>query len=190
MSLVRPEVARALSRWREVLTGLGVVGAGVWLGGLGGWFFGGLGVLVGVAGLGLAAAGVRRVRFRGDGQAPGLVRMVEGQVAYFGPETGGFAALSEVEALQLVSSEVGPAWVLVQPGARLEIPVAAEGAERLYDFFGALPGIDMAAVTAAVTASVREASEDGAGQAPRILWRRDLPAQLPGRDRAGGAGPS
>ncbi|MBK5925887.1 hypothetical protein, partial [Rhodobaculum claviforme] len=123
-------------------------------------------------GLGLGLAGWRRLRFRPAGQAPGLVRMVEGQVAYFGPETGGFAALTEIEALQLIPRPPhGAVWVLVQPDTRLEIPVAAEGAERLFDFFGALPGIDMAAVTAAAR---------DPGPVPRILWSRRASPRLPG----------
>ena len=171
MSFVRPEIAARLRRWREVLVGLGVVLAGGWLAGLGGWFFAGLGGLVALARLGLGAAGLRRLRFRATGQAPGLVRTVEGQVGYFGPETGGFAALTEIEALCLDVTSAGPAWVLVQPEGQLRIPVAADGAERLYDFFGALPGIDMAAVTAAAR---------DPGPVSRTLWRRRSSLRLRG----------
>ena len=171
MSFVRPEVAAALQRWREVLAGLGVMAAGAWLAGLGGWFFAALGGAVALAGLGLALAGLRRLRFRAAGRAPGLVRMVEGQVAYFGPETGGFAALTEIEELRIAPGPQGPIWVLMQPSGALEIPVAAEGADRLYDFFGALPDIDMAAVTAAARTL---------DPAPRTLWHRQRRTALPG----------
>ncbi|MGY6410930.1 MAG: hypothetical protein ACXIUV_07900 [Alkalilacustris sp.] len=171
MSLVRPEVTAGLRRWREVLAGLGVAAAGLWLAGLGGWFFAALGGVVVLAGLGLALAGLRRLRFVPAGNAPGLVRMVEGQVAYFGPETGGFAALTELEELRIAPGATGPVWVLDQPGGPLEIPVAAEGAERLYDYFAALPGIDMAAVAAAMGHPPAR---------PRVLWRRHARAALPG----------
>ena len=163
MSGLRPEVAKALHRWREVLAGLGVITAGAWLAGLGGWFYAGLGGLVALAGLGLALAGLRRLRFRPEGRGPGIVRMVEGQVAYFGPETGGFAALTELRELRIAPRAGGPVWVLDQPEGPLEIPVGAEGAEHLYDFFGALPGIDMAAVTAAMARPPKTS---------RVLWRR------------------
>ena len=132
--------------------------------------FAGLGAAVGLAGLGLAAAGLRRLRFRGGVQAPGLVRTVEGQVGYFGPETGGFAALTELEELRIRPGPHGPVWVLVQPGEILEIPAASDGAERLYDFFGALPGIDMAAVTEAARTP---------GPTPRTLWHRHRRTALP-----------
>ena len=171
MSFLRPEVAAKLHRWREVLAGLAVVGAGAWLAGLGGWFYAGLGALVALAGVGLALSGIRRLRFRPADRGPGLVRMVEGQVAYFGPETGGFAALTELRELSIVPRPAGPVWVLDQPTGPLEIPVAAEGAESLYDFFGALPGIDMAAVTNAMADPPHGA---------RVLWRRQARTALPG----------
>lgn len=173
MSFVRPEIAAGLHRWREVLTGVAVAGAGGWLAGLGGWFFLGLGVAVGIAGLGLAWTGLRRLRFRATRPAPGVVRMVEGQIAYFGPETGGFAALTEVEALRLEPGPQGPVWVLIQPDGPLQIPVGAEGADRLFDWFAALPGIDMSALHAALGTP---------SDTPRLLWRRhrgDAP-RLPG----------
>ena len=170
MSVLRPEVGAALHRWREVLAGLGVVAAGAWLAGLGGWFYTGLGGLVGLAGLGLAWSGLRRLRFQPAGGGPGVVRMVEGQVAYFGPETGGFAALTEIEELRIAPAPGGPVWVLDQTDGPLEIPVAAEGAESLYDFFGALPGIDMAQVTAAARQPP---------QRPAVLWRRTPRTALP-----------
>jgi hypothetical protein len=131
MSFLRPEVTAALHRWREVLAGLGVIGAGGWIASLGGPFWQGLGALVGLAGLGLALGGLRRLRFRPVGLAPGIVRMVEGQIGYFGPETGGFAALTEVQALRLEPRPGGPVWVLEQADGPLEIPVAAAGAEVL-----------------------------------------------------------
>ncbi len=170
MSFLRPELAAGLHRWREVLAGLGVVAAGAWLAGLGGWFFAGLGGLVALAGLGLALAGLRRLRFRPAGRGPGLVRMVEGQVAYFGPETGGFAALTEVERLHIAPGPGGAVWILDQPQGAVEIPLDAEGAERLYDFFGVLPGIDMPAVIAAARHPPAQ---------PTVLWRRTPLTALP-----------
>jgi hypothetical protein len=170
MSFIRPEMAAALHRWREVLAGLGVVAGGGWLATLGGPFWQGLGALVALAGLGLALGGLRRLRFRPAALGPGVVRMVEGQIAYFGPETGGFAALTEVEELRLEPRPAGLVWVLEQPGGPLEIPVAAAGAEALADWFAALPGIDMGRLHAALGRP---------GPRPQLLWRRQARAELP-----------
>jgi len=169
MSFVRPEVSAALHRWREVLAGLAGVAAGAWLATLGGWFYLVLGAVVALGGLGLALTGLRRLRFRPAGLAPGIVQMVEGQIAYFGPLTGGFAALTEVEELRLEQRPDGPTWVLEQPQGALEIPVAAQGAELLFDWFGALPGIEMAQLHAAL------GRPEGA---PRVLWRRSARTAL------------
>lgn len=169
MSFLRPEVTAALHRWREVLAGGGMVLAGVWIFGFGGWFWQGIGALVALAGLGVGLSGVRRLRFRPAGLAPGIVQMVEGQVAYFGPETGGFAALTEIEELRLEPRPHGPTWVLESPGGALEIPVAAQGAEILHDWFAALPGIDMAHLHSALGRPL---------PGPRVLWRRSARTAL------------
>lgn len=171
MSFLRPEVAAALHRWREVLAGLGVVAGGGWIAALGGPFWQGLGALVALAGLGLALGGLRRLRFRPAVLAPGVVRMVEGQIAYFGPETGGFAALTEVQSLRLEPRPQGRVWVLEQPDGPLEIPVAAAGAEVLVDWFAALPGIEMGRLHAALGRPA---------PGPQLLWRRRDQARLPG----------
>jgi hypothetical protein len=168
VSFIRPEIAAALHRWREAIAGLAVAVPGVWLATLGGWFFQGLGLGVVLVGLGIAWASVRRRRFEPSGQAPGVVQMVEGQIAYFGPETGGFVALTEVEELRLEPGPQGAVWVLVQPQGTVAIPADASGAGLLWDFFAALPGIDMAALQAALVHPARHA---------RVLWRRKaLPA--------------
>lgn len=169
MSFVRPEIATALHRWREVLAALAVVAAGGWLATLGGPFWQGLGALAALAGLGLALGGLRRLRFRPAGLAPGVVQLVEGQLAYFGPDTGGFAALTEVEELRLEPRPQGAVWVLEQPDGTLEIPVAAAGAEALADWFAALPGIDMGALHAALGRP---------GTAPQVVWRRQSRSRL------------
>ena len=172
MSFIRPELAALAHRWREVLAGLGVALAGLWLATFGGWFYAGLGGLVGLVGLGLAVSAARKLRFRPEGRAPGIVRILEGQIAYFGPETGGFAALTELTELRLEARPHGPSWVLVQPDTALEIPTAAEGAELLHDWFAALPGIDMTHLHAAL----------GQGNAPsRTLWRREARTAIPPR---------
>lgn len=170
MSILRPEVAETLIRWREVIVAGGVVAMGLWVGNFGGPFYLGLGVLILLVGAALGVNGVRRMRFAGSGLAPGVVRMVEGQIAYFGPEDGGFVALDDLEELRLERRAAGRSWILLtREAAPLEIPVAAQGADILYDAFASLPGIDMGALVAAL--------EDGGG-GPRVVWRRHPRAAL------------
>jgi hypothetical protein len=131
-----------LWRWREVLFGIAVGLFGLWL-------VIGPGLLLAVPGWALIVAGgafcwvgVQRGRFRSDGQGPGAVQVDEGQIAYFGPLTGGIVALSEMERLSLDRSSYPPHWRLDQPGqGALMIPVDAAGSEALFDAFAALPGL-------------------------------------------------
>jgi len=94
MSFVRPELRAALWRWREVIAGFAVAGFGAWLAMLGGYFFYGLGGLVAVLGLALAWVAWRRARFHGQGAAPGVVEVTEGQITYLAASGGGFAGAS------------------------------------------------------------------------------------------------
>ena len=154
MSLIRPELRRAFWRWREVLIGLGVALAGVWLFTRGGLFF-----------QGLALVALRRVRFRRPAAAPGYVEVMEGQISYLAPETGGFAALSELTEVTLIETPQGRAWRLGQAGSpALVIPVDAARAELLFDVFAALPGAEPARILAALDAP--------AGSGGITVWRR------------------
>ena len=97
MSFVRPEVRRALWRWREVLAGVGLLALGLWWGfGAIGWMINGLGyVLTAMAGA-LVVLGLQRGRFRDGADGPGVVQIVEGRVAYFGPLTGGAVDMADL----------------------------------------------------------------------------------------------
>ncbi len=168
MSFVRPEARAAVWRWREVLIGAGLSALGLW------WIFGTSGLLqwiggaVALAGVALAAAGVQRGRFRGGAGGPGVVRVDEGQVAYFGPLTGGVVALSEVTAVAYDPTGKPGHWVLSQPGqADLMIPVNAEGADALFDAFASLPGMR----TERVLAAMRTPAQN-----MLTVWRRDMDA--------------
>lgn len=142
MSFVRPGAAAALTRWREVLVGMGCLALGLW------WGFGTRGLLpyigyalIGLAGL-LIVMGVQRARFRVPGRGPGIVRVTEDQISYFGPLTGGTVALGDLASLSLQSDGKPAHWVLCQAGQPdLYIPVTAEGAEALFDAFARLPGL-------------------------------------------------
>ncbi|MEP2716212.1 hypothetical protein [Pseudophaeobacter sp.] len=142
MSFIRPEARDALWRWREL-----IVAALMLLVGLK-WAFTSHGVtevtgwaLIMVS-LIIAVVGAQRLRFRLGTDGPGVVRVDEGQIAYFGPLTGGAVAASELQRLRLDHTAKPPHWVLEQEGqGPLEIPVNATGHEALFDVFAALPGL-------------------------------------------------
>lgn len=182
--MIRPGPAATLARWREVLAGAAVAGLGGWLMLKPGYVLPAAGLALGLLGAGLAVVGLRRQWFGAAPEGPGVVQVVEGQVAYFGPADGtgggGFVALDEVVALAL--SADGAAWVLTAvDGTRLAIPRGAQGAEALLDAFVRLPGLDPAALVRA-PAGRRSGRE-------RRLWRRaDAVAPLTwanGRDTSG-----
>lgn len=142
MSFVRPAASAALMRWREALVGFGVVCLGVWWALTPGQLVQWLGYAVMLGGLALLIAGIQRGRFRTGAGGPGVVRVDEGQIAYFGPLTGGAVALSELATLSLDATGKPAHWVLFQPGQpELYIPLNATGAEALFDVFATLPGI-------------------------------------------------
>ncbi|WP_413872651.1 hypothetical protein [Albidovulum sp.] len=161
--MIRPEVRAMLHRWREVIAA-GLAGAaGLWIASRGGYVLVPFGLAVAALAGGWAMIALRRIRFLHGIGAPGVVEVDEGQVGYFGPTFGGFVALADLAELRLAEFYGTRAWRLkTQDGQVLLIPVDAAGAERLYDAFAALPGIDMARVTAALDH----------GQPTLPLWRR------------------
>jgi hypothetical protein len=163
MALIRDEVQATLQRWREVIAA-GVLGLfGLWLIALGGYLL----VPLGGAAIALAVLwGVqarRRVRFAQRVEAPGMVEVDEGQVGYLGPTFGGFVALPDLVELRVIVIHGRRLWRLKQAdGQALLIPVSATGAEKLFDAFGALPGMD--------TQALVDAAGEGGGE--RVVWRR------------------
>jgi len=165
--MIRPELRAVMLRWREVIAAGGLLVVGLWIAALGGWVLMPLGLCVAALALGWGVVALRRLRFLGGGGAPGVVEVIEGQVGYFGPSFGGFVALSDLSDLRLTVFHGARQWRLqTADGQVLTIPVEAAGAEKLYDAFAALPGIDMAALAAALDQ----------GQTTLPLWRRPGPS--------------
>ena len=168
--MLRADLREALIRWREVIAA-GVVGlAGVWLIWLGGYLLVPLGLVVLTFATIWAMQAARRVRFVQSVEAPGVVEVDEGQVGYLGPTFGGYVALPDLVELRLITIHGKRLWRLKQSdGQALLIPSAAAGAERLFDAFATLPGMDTAALVGAL---------EGPGD-DRVVWRRNaVPAAL------------
>ncbi|MDX5349116.1 MAG: hypothetical protein LPJ95_00210, partial [Paracoccaceae bacterium] len=85
--MIRPELRAQLYRWREVIAGLAVAAIGFWTAWQGGYLLLPLGLVVAALGLGWTLQSLRRLRFRQDGEAPGILRVTEAQIAYLGPRT-------------------------------------------------------------------------------------------------------
>ncbi len=170
MSFVRPELAAAAWRWREVL-----IWGGVLIGGAALAWRGYVRVepLFFVVGLAMAAAsfallrGARaRMRLAATAPGPGVVRIDERRIGFMGPDAGGYVDLEDLTSVAVTGAAGDPdrTWLLrADGGAALAIPFGADGADRLPDTLAALPGIDYAA----------------ADRAGGVIWRRR--AALTGR---------
>jgi hypothetical protein len=177
VTLIRPEASAALWRLREVFAAVALGGVGAWLAALGGYVLVPLGAAVIVLAAGFGVLAWRRMRFAQVGVAPGVVEFDEGQVSYFGPNAGGAVALRELVELRLMTLGGRRVWRLKQQdGQALLIPVEAMGAERLFDAFAALPGMDTAALVAAVGGARSVAQGRGLVSASdsRVIWRHPV----------------
>ena len=167
MSFVRPEVAQNLYRWREALVGAVIAVLGFWAAMEGFGFLAIVGAVLMVAGIGLSLAGWQRARFRQGSGGPGVVSVTEGQITYFGPFTGGAMAIDSIyEVILNPHPRSGAVWELRSPTAEdLRIPTNAEGADSLFDVFGALPGLSTEAMLAEL---------QNLGPTPKVIWTRRL----------------
>ena len=178
--MIRPAALAGLRRWREVAAAAGFALLGLWLMALGGWILVPLGAMLTALALGLGLLALRRVRFGQAVDAPGVVEVDEGQVGYFGPAAGGYVSLPELQELRLLTLRGRRYWRLKQAdGQVLLIPVAASGAERLFDAFATLPGMDTQALVAALApAAGRTAAgrglirTDDSSVIGPVIWRR------------------
>jgi len=146
VSFFRPEAVAWLRRFAEPAIALGVLlwlwylgGARLWRGEALGLLYAGLALVAGAWAVTSAFRAILWVRRR---QGPGIVAVREGGIAYFGPESGGFAALDALVSVEMSDG----AWVLTgEDGTRLEVPEGAEGVDAMLDALGTLRGFDAAA---------------------------------------------
>ncbi|QYK41265.1 MAG: hypothetical protein KF887_18155 [Paracoccaceae bacterium] len=178
MSLFRPEALAALRPWREAAAAAAVAALGLRIAAEGGLILVPLGLAVAALGAGWGLYALRRLRFAQDVAAPGVVEVNEGQIAYMGPAFGGYAALPDLVEIRLMTMRGRRLWRLRQTdGEVLLIPVDAAGAERLFDAFAALPGMDTGALVAALNggaAGGRAAAGTALAAGPQMqtVWRR------------------
>ncbi|MEO1551791.1 MAG: hypothetical protein AAFR93_15395, partial [Pseudomonadota bacterium] len=146
MGFVRPEIVEALrarlSHPVEAAILVVLFGLGLWmsLGALSPFSPVSLAVGLGFLGAGLVSARAfgLRARLRRTG-GPGVVQVDEGRIAYFGPDGGGFVALTHLMAVDLIGSP--QRWVLRNgEGEDVVIPAGADGVAALFDALSGLPG--------------------------------------------------
>ncbi len=182
MSLIRPVVLAGLRRGREVIAALVLVALGLWLAWLGGYLLVPLGLGIVAIGAAWALQALRRLRFAQSGRSPGMVEVDEGQIGYLGPAEGGFVGLPDLVELRLISLRGRRVWRLKQAdGQALLVPVDAAGAERLFDAFASLPGMDTQALVAAL--ELKNTVQGDKGSVSNVsdsfvIWRRPARAAL------------
>ena len=174
MSLIRPEVTAMIWRGREAISALCVVGLGLWFVWMGGYLLVPLGLGVAAIGATWGLQALRRLRFAQHVAAPGMVEVDEGQVGYLGPDAGGFIGLPDLVELRFLTYGGRRMWRLKQAdGQALLVPVDAAGAERLFDAFASLPGMDARALVAVLEPSAFGGVQGAANVSDsRVIWRR------------------
>ncbi len=146
----------------EALVMLGVFLFGLWTALQGGWLLAAFGGLVMAIAALLLRGALLRMRFVRQSHRSGVVLLDERRVGYFGPETGGFFELGELELVELMTYPTGAHWTLRGGGQELIVPAAAEGADQLFDVFASLPGFPMAHATRLL--------EGAAPSGTHVLW--------------------
>nr|WP_319248409.1 hypothetical protein [uncultured Celeribacter sp.] len=162
---MRPEVKAALWRWREVIVALGVVALMGW------WLSASFGVMRWIAlaflllAVIFAVAAVQRARFASGRGGFGSVEVDEGVVSYFTPYTGGQVDIAALTSVVLVPAAKGDAhWQLDAPGqAPLVVPLNAFGAEKLFDVFVSLEGLE----TEKMLRQIKSTPDQ-----PVVIWRK------------------
>lgn len=162
--MIRPELAQWLVPRRELFAAILLALLGAWIASRGGWFLFALGAAVFATGAGWGIGSWRRLAFRREIAAPGMVEIDEGAIRYFAARAlGGTVPLRELAEIRLLRLNGHDHWRLkTRDGQALLIPVEAKGADQLADAFTALPGLDLGRVSAAL------AQKDGPSL--RVVW--------------------
>lgn len=172
---IRPEVVAIAHRYREAIGASVIVLAGLWLMALGGYVLFPLGLIIAAIGAALTLTAFRRARFAQTIGAPGMVELDEAQIGYLAPDLGGFLSLEELTEIRLLILHGKRLWRLKQAdGQALLIPVDAAGADRLFDAFAGLPGMDASALVAALN----PASHPALAAETRVIWRKPTADRL------------
>lgn len=174
MNFIRPELRTSAWRLREVIIGSAIAALGAWMASWGGYFYTPFGLALLALGAALAILAWRRLRFRQDGEAPGIVHVTEAQISYYGPRVGGFVGLPDLAEIRLLTLRGRRIWKLKQgDGQLLHIPVESLRAETLFDAFATLPGLDTAALVAALGGDAPSQSKVIAlAEVDRLIWAR------------------
>lgn len=142
--MIRPEARDAFFQWREALVGAGLVALGAYWGFS---FFGILkwiGILLVLLGASVAYVGIQRARFRQNSEGPGILTVVEGEIAYFGPVSGGAVSIEDIEQITLKTTMGQRVWHIERAAdIPVQIPTNAKGAEALFDVFTMLPKLNI-----------------------------------------------
>ena len=161
---LRPEARQALWRGREVIAAAAGLALGLWWGLTGGGIMTGVGWALVLISAAFGYAALQRLRFHPGSGGPGVVRVAERQIAYFGPLTGGVVALDDLSGIDIEGAAIPPHWRLWSAGGEaIDIPLTAEGAEALFDAFSSLPGLRTERLIAA---------SRNAAPVTKVVWRR------------------
>lgn len=163
--MIRDEAKQTLWRIREVLIALG-------LGALGAYWataFFGLLQYIGYVLLALAVVvfimGLQRFRFRANTTGAGVVTVIEGQITYFGPYSGGTIAIPDISRITLIQKPTSKCWVLEQPAQpAITIPVDAKGADGLFDAFASLQGLRIEHMLSMLSREIAQ---------PVLIWQQN-----------------
>lgn len=176
--MIRPDITTTFWRWREVIAALTLGVLGLWLGWLGGYVLLPLGLVIGALAAAWGLQSWRRLRFAQSVAAPGMVEIDEGQIGYLSADMGGFVGLPDLVELRFLTLGDRRMWRLKQAdGQALLVPVDAAGAERLFDAFASLPGMDTQALVAALEPVSKQAALGNVHDS-RVIWRRATRAAL------------
>lgn len=165
MSFFRPEAQQILHRWRDVIIGGAIVGVGTYWSFSAGpvlkWFA----VLMIVGGGALLWEGFRRARLPAGGGGPGVVEVTERQITYLSSSGGYILSIDDLQRVVIQSSGTGFIWQLHSDGQGIvQIPGNAEGADKLYDAFSALPGANIELAIDAAQSTQRDIF---------LIWQQD-----------------